>query len=207
MILPLVGLAAILGACSSGPQITRMQAVPEDADTPYSKILVITLLSSFDSRRYLETEVVRHLAELGTEAVASTSMMNTKTPVTRETFMAMVEKIDADAVLVTQLTSLESVGSVKDMRPKKTVNFRPTYYYNVFSVEVTEYMEPQGVEMKHSLVLSTDLFSVQNRESVWSIDSSSTFVFDHDQTQDYSVFVIEGNAIATSMRKDGLISR
>jgi len=181
--------------------------VPEDADTPYSKILVITLLSSFDSRRYLETEVVRHLAELGTEAVASTSMMNTKTPVTRETFMAMVEKIDADAVLVTQLTSLESVGSVKDMRPKKTVNFRPTYYYNVFSVEVTEYMEPQGVEMKHSLVLSTDLFSVQNRESVWSIDSSSTFVFDHDQTQDYSVFVIEGNAIATSMRKDGLISR
>jgi hypothetical protein len=47
------------------------------------KILVITLFSSFDSRRYLEDEVVRHLAELGTDAVASTSMMNTKTPVTR----------------------------------------------------------------------------------------------------------------------------
>jgi hypothetical protein len=57
--------------------------------------------------------------------------------------MAMVEKIDADAVLVTQLASLESKGTVKDMNPQATYNFRPTYYYNVWSVDLEEYVEPQ----------------------------------------------------------------
>ena len=203
----IAGLAVILGACSTGPTIVRTQEIPEDADIPYSKILVITLLSSFDSRRNLENEVVRHLAELGTDAVASTSMMNTKTPMIRATFMKMVEDINADAVLVTQLTSLESDPTIKDMRPRKTVNFRSTYYYNVFSVEVTEYMEPQSVEFEHSLVVGTDLFSVKNQESVWAIESSSTFVFDHEQTQDYSIFVAEGKAIASQLSRDGLLAR
>ena len=69
-------IAAILGACASGPQVTKTLDVVESADAPYQKFLVITLLSSFDSRRYLEDEVVKQLSELGSDAVASTSMMN-----------------------------------------------------------------------------------------------------------------------------------
>ena len=206
-ILLFFGIAVALGACSTGPQITRTQDVSESADTPYKKILVITLFSSFDTRRYLEDEVVLHLAELGTDAVASTSMMNTKTPVTRSTFMAMVEKIDADAVLVTQLASLESSGTVKDMRPETTVNLRPTVYYNVFSVDVTEYVEPQSVEFKHSLVLATQLYSVLNREAVWAIESKSKIVMNHEQVRDYAIIVDEANAIATYLSRDGLIDR
>ena len=167
------------------------------------------MLSSFDSRRYLEDEVVRHLSELGVDTVAvpSTSMMDTRTPVTRSTFIAMVDEIDADAVLVTQLSSLESTGKVVDMRPETTVNFRPTYYYNVFSVETTEYMEPQGMEFQHSLVLVTELFSVQSRKAVWAIESKSKIIQDHDTVRDYTVFVDEANAIVTHLSRDGLIAR
>jgi hypothetical protein len=135
--------------------VTRTQEVSDTADTPYNKILVITLFSSFDSRRNLENEVVSRLTEMGTEAVASTSMMDTRTPVTRATFMAMVEDIDADAVLVTQLSSLRSEGTVVDMNPESTVNVRPTIYYNVFSVDTKEYVEPQAVDFEHSLVFSS----------------------------------------------------
>jgi hypothetical protein len=206
-ILLFFGIAVVLGACSTGPQITRTQDVSESADTPYKKILVITLLSSFDSRRYLEDEVVLHLAELGTDAVASTSMMNTKTPVTRSTFMAMVEKIDADAVLVTQLASLESKGTMKDMNPQATYNFRPTYYYNVWSVDLEEYVEPQAVEFKHSLVLATQLYSVLNREPVWAIESKSKIVMNHEQVRDYAIIVDEAKAITTHLSRDGLIAR
>ncbi len=201
------GIAFALGACSTGPQITRTQDVSESADTPYKKILVITLLSSFDSRRYLEDEVVLRLAKLGTDAVASTSMMNTKTPVTRSTFMAMVEKIDADAVLVTQLVNLESEGTMKNMRPEATYNFRPTYYYNVWSVDLEEYIEPQSVEFKHSLVLATQLYSVVNREAVWAIESKSKIVMNQEQVRDYAIIVNEANAIATHLSRDGLIAR
>ena len=205
----LFGFVVALGACATGPQVTRIQEVSESADTPYENILIITLLSSFDSRRYLEDEVVKHLSELGTTAVAvpSTSMMDTRTPVTRRTFMAMVDDIDADAVLVTQISSLQSEGTVVDMRPETTVNFRPTYYYNVFSVETTEYLEPQSMEFEHSLVLVTELFSVQSRKAVWAIESRSRIVQDHENARDYSVFVDEADAIVTHLERDGLIAR
>jgi hypothetical protein len=201
------GIATALAACSMGTQVTTTQEVSESVDAPFKKILVIALFDGFDPRAYLEKEVVLKLAEFGTDAVASTTMMNSRTPVTRATFLAMVDKINADAVLVTQLSSLETKATVKDMRPEATVNFRPTYYYNVFSVETTEYVEPQSVEFEYDLVLATELFSVREREGVWAIQASSRFVMDHDQTSDYSVYVDEAKAIATQMRRDGLIVR
>ncbi len=199
------GIATALAACSMGPQVTTTQRVSESVDAPFKKILVIALFDGFDPRAYLEKEVVLKLAEFGTDAVASTTMMNSRTPVTRATFIAMVDEINADAVLVTQLSSLETKATVKDMRPEATVNFRPTYYYNVFSVETTEYVEPQSVEFEYDLVLATELFSVREREGVWAIKASSRFVMDHDQTSDYSVYVDEAKAIATQLRRDGLI--
>ena len=69
--------AYALSACSMGPQITRTQDVSESADTPYQDILVIALFAKFDTRRRLEKEVVEQLSELGTNAVASTSLMDT----------------------------------------------------------------------------------------------------------------------------------
>lgn len=206
-VLLIFGITLVLGACATGPQITRTQELSESADTPYEKILVITLLSKFDSRRYLEKEVVSQLSKLGTESVASTSLMNTKTPVTRATFMAMVEQLDADAVLVTQLVSLRSEATVVNMSPEATVNLRPTGYYNVFSVETTEYMEPQAVEFEHSLVLLTQLYSVLKRETVWGIESKSRFSLGFDQSKDYSIIVNEAAAIAKYLSRDGLLTQ
>lgn len=201
------GFAALLSACAAGTQVTRVQEVSETADTPYNKILVIALLKSYDARRYLEKEVVTQLAELGTSAVASTTMMDTTTPVTRPTFVAMVEKIGADGVLVSQLTSFESDATIKTARPQATHNFRPTYYYNVWSVELTEYIEPAGVEYEHSLVMATQLLSVLSQDTVWAIESKFTIVEEIDEAWSYSIFPKQAKAITTYMSKDGLIAR
>ena len=200
-------IAIALMACSTSTQVTTTQEVSESVHAPFEKILVISLFDAFDPRAYLEKEVVLKLAEYGTDAVAATTMMNSKTPVTRDTFLAMVDEIGADAVLVTQLTALETKGKVKDMRPRRTVNYWPTYYYNVFSVEVTEYVEPQGVELEHYLALATELFSVDLRKGVWAITAESKVVFDHEQTSDYNVYIDEADAITKMLRKDGLIAR
>ena len=147
------------------------------------------------------------MSALGTSAVASTSMMNTKTPMIRDTFIQMVEKIDADAVLVTQLSSLRSVGTVVDMSPEATLNLRPTGYWNVFSVDLTEYVEPQAVDFEHSLVLLTELHSVRTQETVWGIESKSKFKVGFDQAKDYSIIVTEAEAIAKYLSRDGLIAK
>ncbi len=197
----------VLTACSTGPQISRTMELSESANTPYKKLLVITLFSSFDTRRYLEDEVVKHLAQIGVDAVASTSMMDSRTLASRATFVAMVDKINADAVLVTHLESLETKGKVVGMNPEATYNLRPTYYYNVFSVDLQEYREPPAVDMTHYLALITELISVNKEDTVWAIKSTSKVAQKHDVVRDYSIFVNEAKAMVDFMAADGIVAR
>ena len=201
--------SVLLMACSSSApvHVKTTQQLAEAADAPYENVLVIMLAESFDSRRYLETEVVKSLAANGTKAVRSTSMMNTKTPVTRQTFLDMVDKIGADAVLVSQIADLQSSGKVVDMNPESTYNFRPTYYYNVWSVELAEYVEPQAMDFEHKLSLATQLFSVQAEDVVWAIESNSDIVQAFDAGPDYSIYVKEAEAIVKQLLRDGLIDK
>jgi hypothetical protein len=201
-----LAIVASLCACASGPNVTTVQEVAESADKPYQNILVVSLFESFDTRRYLEQEIVKQLSARGIKAVASTSLMDTRTPVTRATFVNMVDDLKSDAVLVTQLVSLNTGAKMKDMNPQATHNFRPTYYYNVWSVELTEYVEPQSLELSHTLVLATQLYSVLNKEAVWGIESKSKIIQDYDHRQDYSVFVDEAKAITSNLSRAGLLA-
>ena len=199
--------AVSLAACASAPSVTVVQPVSDSADAPYDNVLVVSLFKSFDLRQYLEKEIVTQLEARGIRAVASTSMMDTRTPVTRQTFLAMVDSLESDAVLVTQLVSFESSAKMKDMNPESTYNFRPTYYYNVWSVELEEYVAPQTLNLKNSLVLATQLFAVSNKESVWGIELESRFARDFDQGPDYSLIVDEAKAIAGQLSRAGLIGQ
>lgn len=200
-------IAVSLAACASAPSVTVVQPVSDSADAPYDNVLVVSLFKSFDLRQYLEKEIVTQLEARGIRAVASTSMMDTRTPVTRQTFLAMVDSLESDAVLVTQLVSFESSAKMKDMNPESTYNFRPTYYYNVWSVELEEYVAPQTLNLKNSLVLATQLFAVSNKESVWGIELESRFARDFDQGPDYSLIVDEAKAIAGQLSRAGLIGQ
>ena len=91
------------------------------------------------------------------------------------------------------------------MNPESTVNLRPTGYWNVFSVDTTEYVEPQAVDFNHSLELLTELYSVQNKETVWGIVSKSNFTLGFDRTRDISVVNNEAKAITSYLSRDGLI--
>ena len=200
-------VVAVLGlaACSSAPKVSKVSTVGEATDAPYDRVLVIALFESFDARRYLEKEIVNILAARGVNAVPSTTLMNTRTPATRQTFLAMVEELQSDAVLVTQLASLETTTKMKDMNPQTTYKFRPTWYYNVWSVEQTEYIEPQGLQLKHELVLASQLYSTRTREPVWAIEAKSKFKVNWDQYNDYSIFVTEATAITNRLVRDGMV--
>jgi hypothetical protein len=204
----ILGASLALSSCGTTTRhVTETQKLSAAADAPYQNVLVIFLASSFDSRRYLETEIVKKLADRGTHAVRSTSMMDTKVPVTRQTFIAMVDEIGADAVLVTQFAAVQTTGTVVDMNPQATHNIRPTHYYNVWSVELTEYVAPQAVDYEHDLSLATQLYSVQAKDVVWAMESNSNIQQAFDKGPDYSIYVDEAGAIVTQMLRGGLIAK
>jgi hypothetical protein len=193
-------------ACSAGTQITRIQAVAPTADVPYKKVLVVSLFEAFDTRVYLEKEIVSQLSAHGVDAFASTSMMNSKVPATRQTFEEMVDKVGADSVLVSHLVSLDSSAKVKDMRPESTYNIRPTYYVNVWSVELTEYVEPPSVALGAKVLLATQMYSVKARDSVWAIESQFKIQQNVDQLWDYKMFPEQAKSLVSQLSKDGLIA-
>ena len=201
----LCAVAVLVAACSSSTQVVKVQDLSDTADAPYHKVLVVALFEKFEPRRYLEDEIVKQLSGRGVQAVASTSMMDTTTPVVRKTFVDMVGKVGADAVLVTHLLNLESTSKEVNMRPEATRNFWPTYYWNVFTTELTEYVEPPGVEFQHSLALATEMYSVGTKKPVWAIQTHSKIQQDFDHLRDYSIYVNEAAAIVGRMSRDGLV--
>jgi len=195
-----------LAACA-GPSVTRTQNLSETADAPYDNVLVVTLFESFDIRRVFEGEIVKQLENRGIKAVASTSMMTTKTPVNRETVLAIVDKTGSDSVLVTQLLNLETASKVREANPEATYNVRPTYYYNVWNVELTEYEAPPGLELKHTFTMATEMFSVSTVSPVWAIETSSKLNRDINQQTSGTSSEAEAKGIVNAMWRDGLLAR
>ena len=196
----------VLNGCAT-PQVTQIQKFTGAADAPYDNVLVISLFKSYDARIYLEKEIVKQLKAKGVDAVASTSLMDSRTPATRETFVAMVDSLNSDAVLVTQLVNLEAEAKMKDARPEATYNIRPTYYYNVWSVDLKEYVAPQRMQLKYVSVLATQLYSVAKEEAVWAIESKTNFTMDYDESGEVSANADEAKAITSYLSRDGLLSR
>ena len=202
----LVGAALLISACA-GPQVTRTQPLAESADAPYDDVLVVSLFKSFDMRRIFEREIVKQLEARGISAVASTSLIDVKTPLNRDTVLEAVGKADSDAVLVTQLLDVETSSKFRDRRPESTYNIRPTYYYNVWNVELTEYSEPQGLEAKHELLMATQVFSVSTKEPVWTIETRSKLKRDVNLQFSGTSIADEAKAITGAMARDGLLAR
>lgn len=202
----LVCIVLCTTACAA-PHITKTQALSESADAPYQNVLVVSVFESFDMRRYFEDAIVTELKGRGIEAVASTSMMNTKVPLNRDTILAMVDETGSDGVLLTQLVHLDTAKKVRDASPEATYNVRPTYYYNVWNVELTEYSEPQGLELLHTIVIAVQMFSVANQEPVWAIETASQLHRDINQQTSGTSTEDEAKGIVGALSRDGVIGR
>ena len=200
-------LFTMLAGCGAGTQVTRVHAVPDAADAPYRNILAVALFDSFDNSRELERAIAAELEARGVEAVPSTSHRNTLTPKTRQSLVEIVGKTGADAVLVIHLASVDADFKVKTMNPQSTYNIRPTWYYNLWSVELTEYVEPKALEIDNRLVLATELYSVQRRDLVWAIESRFEIVEGIDFLWDRKAFGQQASSITKHLVRDGLVAK
>lgn len=202
-----VTLMLVASGCATGPSVSTSGALPATSDGPYKNVLVLVLFSKFDTRRYVEDEIVKDLAAKGISAVASTSMMTTKTPLTRQFIIETMTELGSDGLLLTQLADLQTTGKILDMNPQATYNIRPTYYVNVFTVDLTEYIEPQDVRITHELSTSSDLYSFATKEKVWGMVTHSKIKENVDHMRDFSIIVREADAISSALIRDAVVSR
>lgn len=202
-----LGILLATAAGAARPKVKRVQELADDAGAPFNNVLVVSLFSDFDARKLLEKRVVALLEERGTKAVASTSKMDTRTPTTKETYIAMVDSTGADSVLVTQFINAETNLNVKDANPQTTVEIRPTWYFNVWDVNVTEYVEPQFVFQEGTVMLATLMLSVEKRDIVWAIESTLKYKHEASVPRPYDAYDAEAESVVKHLAKDGLIAK
>ncbi len=77
----------------------------------------------------------------------------------------------------------------------------------MWSVELTEYVEPPFIGVESSFVLATQVFFARDQEAVWAIESKSKFVQEITQPRPYLVFIEEAETITKYLARDGLIAR
>jgi hypothetical protein len=126
---------------------------------------------------------------------------------TRSTYIAMVDRTGADALLVSQFIDGESKIEVKDANPETTVNVRPTYYFNVWSVNVTEYVEPQFVLEKGTVMIATQMYSVAKEDAVWAIESKVKYKVEFGVPRPYDAYDEEAESIVKHLARDKLVAR
>jgi len=194
-------------AAGAAPRVKRVQKLAPDAGAPFHNIFVVSLFSDFGARKALEKRIVSLLAERGTKSVASTSLMNTKTPMTTETYIAMIGSTGADGLLVSQFIDIDGQITVKDANPETTVEVRPTYYFNVWNVNVTEYVEPQFAFKEGTVMIATQMYSVEKKDAVWGIESKLKYKHDISVPRPYDAYDDESKSIVKFLARDGLIAK
>lgn len=201
-------VALTLGGCANIARLTEIQPLEKSAAVPYNKVLVVGLFNSFDTRSLLERAIVQDIGRGTPGAVAATSFMKTTTPLTTETIKAIVKESEADAVLVTQLVDMsKSKTKVKERNPQTSYKINQTFFWNVWDVQVVEYMEPEYLEQKLSLYLITELYQVDNQQRVWAINSKAKIVKDLSRPDYYPFIDSDAEKIVARMRSEGIIQK
>jgi hypothetical protein len=119
----------------------------------------------------------------------------------------MVDELGSDSVLLTQLVHLDMTSTVTNRSPQSTWNVRPTYYFNVWNVELTEYKEPPGLEIDHDITIAIQMFSVSAEGPVWAIETRSQLHRNIDQQRSGTSATDEAKGIVNAMARDGLLAR
>ena len=109
-------------------------------------------------------------------------------------------------MLVTQLVDkTKSKTKVKERNPQTSYKVNETFFWNVWDVQVVEYMEPEYLETKLSVDLITELYQVDSQQRVWAIESKAKIVKDLSRPDYYPFIDSDAAKIVARMRSEGII--
>ncbi|NJD32864.1 MAG: hypothetical protein FIB04_13380 [Gammaproteobacteria bacterium] len=202
--------ACLTAGCASDGSTSSAWATGAPRDKTYSKVLIVGVSASEDSRCMFENFMVSQLASPSTQAIASCRQATPVTPPTRESVAKMVADTGADAVLATRLVaaraSTQNDGSRDD---------RGGYFFK--SEGVTDVVGPWGFYdlpavygqyenfpalnlLEGQVTVSSNFYSTQAAMLVCTL----TTTVKNLATSDNAAAAV-ANAIAARLQGDGLV--
>ena len=193
--------ALSLVSCASSDSIVKVYEDAAFEGGPFNKVLVVGVHEDSNLRRRFENALASEIGEGASDATASLSVMQASSPIDRDSVLAAVREIDADAVMITRVLDVERSVTVDEGRSTTVAQRRDDIpLADFFRYDYVMYTDPMTVSTVYTVILSTDLYNVSDETRIWSVESSS---FEKEDAGD----IIESTSrtISMQLRRDGLI--
>lgn len=135
----------------------------------YKHLMIIGISDSQQTRQIYEKHFVGKLKKSNITATPSYSLINSKQKMNRETVVAAIKGTEIDAVLVTYLVSADVEITHRDSP------LGNTYSGTAEGAEISStIVSKRGVSRSEEVfVLKNDLFDVQSKSLVWSVQTET----------------------------------
>lgn len=192
----------VAAACSSPGRTVSTFEGPAYQGPAFRNILVIGVAGSYNNRATYERTLAKDIASGGASATAYYTLVRMDAPIDRPTIEKLVDEGNYDAVLITRVLNSDVDSAMKVGTSSAKKIRKDGSAANLFRYDYEELNDPVVLTMEMSVAIASELFSVESREMVWSVESTVA------NEAGVEVLVVDASRIvAARLRKDGLIPK
>ena len=188
-----------LSACTTTSRTTSTLDGPAYAGPGFTKVLVLAIADSYNSRALFERTLVSEIASSGTSATAHYTLTKMDDPIDRPTIEKLVQKGEFDSILITRVLDSNFVSKEKTGSAATKITRKDSA---LFRYNYEELNEPVTLELGVNAVISSELFAVASGAKVWAIQSDIS-----DETSIDVAVIDAAKIVAQRLRRDGLVTR
>lgn len=197
-------MAIVLAACSSTSikPVTTFREAGYEAPR-FNNVLVIGVAGSYESRTQFERMMASRLNATGTRATAYFGVVGRNKEITRSDVTDAVRARGFDAVVLTRVVSQQSSVSEKDgASTAKATRRDASSAVDLFRYDYEVLNNPSSINIKSTVVLSTEVFSAADEKRVYEMQTTIT------DKVNITVLIDEAvNSIVAHLQKDGMVGR
>jgi hypothetical protein len=193
-------VAAGLGACSTSSDVVKVYEKADRAAAPFSKILVVGVHDDAAIRRDFEDALAGALVGTGTPAASSLATMGADRALSADTLATAAQETNSDGVLITRLVDSQVRVEVEGGRATAEAQRRNDItMVDFFRYDYVEYQDPMTVTTVRTVITASDLYAVNDRSKVWSVESTA---FEKETAREIIDDI--SAAIVRQLERDGL---
>ena len=191
----------VIAACVPQTEVIKLYEDSTRADLKYERLLVVSVVGDTGTRRRLEELITGHLETANVTAIAGYTETGLKTEMLQDEIDAAAKNINADAILITHIVSVDTRLDIDTGRTDILSECRGGDPVDYFLYDHRELKEPDTVKIAHTVVAVSNLYDESDGERVWTIQSTCFEKASMDE-----VLQEEAKAIVRQLQIDNLVS-
>jgi hypothetical protein len=184
---------------SGGTTINSVARADSIPNAPYSNVLVLTVAKSRSNARQFQNELSAAIASEMTNATPM-HVENDTSDLSEADVKAVVEKLGADAVVVTSVKQADIGTAVEESRVETKQTRKNDTLVDFFRYDYEDVETQPIVRLNYNVTLTTDVYDTATGDKVYTIESITV-----DAETSFDVIMQESAAIAQQLRKGRLI--